>query len=457
MASGGADRTSDTTVRDVADRAPRADLLLVAGNGRLATYELSREENVIGRGAECDVIVDDGTLSRRHAVLRLGPPPTIQDLGSKNGTHTAGVSRVGGDAVPLAEGEGFRIGPFAFVLVARTDRGERSVSARELLRVVDPTPDGVPKLVRDIARDQVNALVLGETGVGKEVLASTLHLLSNREGPLTRINCATLGENLLESELFGHEKGAFTGATSLKVGLIESSNRGTVFLDEIGELSLGLQAKLLRVLEQREVMRIGSTKPIAVDVRFVAATNRDLPAEVAAGRFRRDLFFRLDGITLQIPPLRERRPLLGPLAIALHDQARERAGKPKRPLSADVLAALEAHDWPGNVRELKATLERAVLLAGDGDVARRHLVFSRTVEQAAEPTRAAIPEPRAAREIVDDAPDDLTAEQREDRQRVMRALDECAGNQTRAAQKLGISRTTLVTKLRVYRIPRPRT
>jgi DNA-binding NtrC family response regulator len=444
------------------------DLLLVAGDGQFSTHELTGDDVVIGRGEGCDVVIDHKALSRRHAVFRPGSPPTIQDLGSTNGTYVGGALRHGGDPVPLSKGDGFRIGPFSFVIVGRAGV-EKSVSltGKDLLRVIDPTPAAIPGLVRDFAASDACVLILGETGVGKEVLASTIHQLSNRPGALTRINCAALSESLLESELFGHEKGAFTGASVQKIGLLESAHGGTVFLDEIGEMPLSIQAKLLRAVEHREILRLGSTRPISIDVRFIAATNRDLPAEVAAGRFRRDLYFRLDGVTLVIPPLRERRGLIGPLALRFLESARPGGGKPK--LSADVLAALEAHTWPGNVRELKAVIERAVVLARGGDLTAKHLAFGRKEGLSdSQPPYVPASQPPAVPASVppgqigaapgaDPALAGLDAEQLADRDRVLKALEECAGNQTRAAKKLGMSRTAFVTKLRIYRIPRPRT
>jgi two-component system response regulator AtoC len=437
-------------------------VLLVAGDGQFSTHELTGTDVVIGRGEGCDVVIDHKSLSRRHAVFRPGLSPTVQDLGSTNGTLVGGEVRHGGEPVALGRGEGFRIGPFSFVIVGSA-QVERSVSltGSDLLRVIDPTPTAIPRMVRDFAASAASVLILGETGVGKEVLASTIHGLSARTGEMTRINCAALTESLLESELFGHEKGAFTGAGAQKVGLIEAAHQGTVFLDEVGELPLGIQAKLLRAVEHREILRLGSTRPIAIDVRFIAATNRDLPAEVAAGRFRRDLYFRLDGVTLVIPPLRERRGLIGPLALRFLEAAQPRdASKPVR-LGADVLTALEAYGWPGNVRELKAVIERAIVLARGGDVAVKHLQFARSpggsTPPATAPAPASVPPASIPPPAADAGSEVLDDEARADRDRVLKALDDCAGNQTRAAKQLGMSRTAFVTKLRIYRIPRPRT
>jgi two-component system, NtrC family, response regulator AtoC len=451
---------TDLTPLEGAHAAPLAggDLLLVAGDGRLSTYELSDRELVIGRGEGCDVIIDHRSLSRRHAVFRPGQPPTVQDLGSTNGTLVAGKLRQGGEPIALAGGDGFRIGPFSFVVVERS-RVERSLTTTGgefLLCVTDPTPAAVPRLVRDFAGSGASILILGETGVGKEVLAATLHELSGRSGPLIRINCAALSESLLESELFGHEKGAFTGATAQKIGLLESAHGGTVLLDEIGEMPMSIQAKLLRTVEHREVLRLGSTRPVPIDVRFIAATNRNLPAEVDAGAFRRDLFFRLDGVTLVIPPLRERRGHIGRLALQFLQAA---PGPPRAmSLSAEVVAALEAYEWPGNVRELKAVIERAVVLARGGEIRVKHLSFARKHDDRRPPTVPPVPAAEAEGDRFGGGAElgFLDAEQRADRERVLRALEECAGNQTRAARKLGMSRTAFVTKLRIYQIPRPR-
>ena len=441
------------TVRDADEprRPAVGDVLLVAGKGWFASHPLTNAEVVIGRDPACDVVIDDATLSRRHAVLRIGPPATIQDLGSMNGVRVAGRGVVRGGAPVELDGAGFHIGGFSFLIAAGTPERESSRrSGVERLRIEDPSIEGVPSFVRDVAATGASVLLLGESGAGKDVLAETLHALSGRPGELARINCAALPEPLIESELFGHEKGAFTGAGAAKVGLLESAERGTVFLDEIGELPLATQAKLLRAIESREVLRLGAVRPTRIDVRFVSATNRDLPAEVAARRFRHDLYFRLDGITLHLPPLRERRRRIAPLAAQLAARAYADAGRPAVPLALDVVAALEAHPWPGNVRELKAVIERAVLLARGGAIGVRHLAFSPPVGAA--PGPPATPAAPAADPFLAT----LTAAQRTEREALVRALEQAAGNQTRAAAALGISRSTLINRLRVYRIVRPR-
>jgi transcriptional regulator with GAF, ATPase, and Fis domain len=440
-------------------------MLVVAGDGLLSGYELHRQPLTIGRSIGCDVVIDHPALSRRHAVITPGPaagdPITIADLGSTNGTRIAGTVRHGGDAHPLAVSDTFHIGPSSFMVVARAPRDERSLSMRDVLRVPDPTTAGLHALVNNVAAGKANVFVLGETGVGKEVLAETLHALSGRPGPLTRINCAALSESLLESELFGYEKGAFTGAAAAKVGLIEGAARGTVFLDEVGELPLSIQAKLLRAVERHEVLRVGAIRPQQIDVRFIAATNRDLAAEVEAGRFRRDLFFRLDGVTLVIPPLRERRGALGRLALGFLRDAQPDGPLPR--LAPEMLAHLEGYGWPGNVRELKAVIERAVLLARGGEIGIKHLAFARGAASTpppavapTAPTRGAAAQVAAAPPVAADPVDFLDDAQRADRERVFAALTACAGNQSRAAKQLGIGRTSLLQKLRLYRIARPR-
>jgi len=410
-------------------------LLLVTGGDTVLTFPLRSDEVTIGRAPECDVVLVHDALSRRHVRLRLAPTMTVEDLGSRNGTRIRGTPLPPNTAVPLGVGETFQIGRFHF-LVARMRRDPSVGSSRGAsLRVVDPTPAAVGTFVRDLAASPLSILVLGETGVGKEVLAQTIHGVSKRSGALVRANCAAMAPSLVESELFGHEKSAFTGASQTRVGLIEAAQGGTVFLDEVGELPEAMQAKLLRVIETREITRLGAVTPIALDVRFVSATNRDLATEVAEGRFRSDLFYRLDGATLVIPPLREHRDRIGPLARQFIASA---ATKRSRDLDAEVLARLEAHDWPGNVRELKAVIERAVILAGDGALQARHLAIT-------------VVKPRAPQAAVATTPDEAL-----ERQRIVDALDACAGNQTRAAKLLGISRATLVNKLAIHRIQRPR-
>jgi DNA-binding NtrC family response regulator len=314
-------------------------------------------------------------------------------------------------------------------------------SKDEPLRLAEPdsrSTHGLSQIVARVAAASIDVVVRGETGVGKEVVARKIHALSRRSaGPLVCINCAALADALVESELFGHERGAFTGATRDKIGLLESASGGFVFLDEVGEMPLGLQAKLLRVLEQREVLRVGSLRPRPIDVRFVSATNRDLEAEVTAGRFRQDLYFRLNGVTIAVPPLRERPQEIAPLARFFAEAAAAASGRAGgMRLEPDALAALERHKWPGNVRELKNVIHRAMLHADGGAIAAPHLMFDPVASEPAEPTGE--------------------GGDRLDRAHVLAILERCGGNQTRAARMLGVARGTLIKRLELYDVARPR-
>jgi transcriptional regulator with PAS, ATPase and Fis domain len=458
---------ADSTQRDDGNRREggEAGLLLVAGEGLLTTHALVKRELIIGRDPGCDVVVASSTLSRRHARVCLGPPVTVQDLGSRNGTRVAGDLYRGGAPVRLAVGDAFQVGKLSFMLLDAPPAATASVRSElgRSLRVIDPSLERVGAHVREIAKSDVSVLILGETGVGKEVLAETLHALSERRGPLVRVNCAALSPTLLESELFGHEKGAFTGANQSRPGLMASAHRGTILLDEVGELSPTLQAKLLRVIETKEVLRIGAVKPQSIDVRFLAATNRDLPAEVARGLFRADLFFRLDGVTLEIPPLRQRRQLIAPLVWHFLGEAQKLGGRGPTPLSAAVVRLLEEHDWPGNVRELKASIERALLLARGRELMPSHFALRAPPPRVETPAtlESAVAEASPLTTVRDDtlSPDPAIPAgpaNNEESARIIAALEACAGNQTRAAKLLGISRTTLVHKIALHRIPRPR-
>jgi two-component system response regulator AtoC len=324
-------------------------------------------------------------------------------------------------------------------------------------------------LIERVAGGVINVLIVGETGVGKEVIARSIHEKSPRaKARLVPINCAALSETLLESELFGYEKGAFTGAMQAKVGLLEAAEGGTVFLDEAGEMPPALQAKLLRVLDQREVFRVGSVVPRPIDVRFIAATNRDLAGEIARGRFRQDLFFRLNGITLAVPPLRERVEEIIPLARVFVSKASRNAGRAEPRISGDALALLRTYTWPGNVRELRNVMERAVLLCSGDEIHVEHLPGEKMVPLLSPPARPsnAPTGAGATRDEMETA--EATTESRSllspktpmgsisERDRICAALDECGGNQTHAARLLGISRGTLIARIQQHDIRRPR-
>jgi DNA-binding NtrC family response regulator len=301
------------------------------------------------------------------------------------------------------------------------------------------------------AAANINIVILGETGVGKEVMAQMLHRRSPRaEKPMVSLNCAGLTESLIESELFGYERGAFTGATAARTGLLETAQGGTVFLDEIGEMPVKVQATLLRVIETREVLPVGGRKPRPIDVRFIAATNRNLENESARGTFRQDLYFRLNGISVTIPPLRERRSEIPELARFFVAQACQDGGRPELSITPGAMALLEAYSWPGNIRELKNVMERAVVLCDAAEIGPEQLPAEKIRGQQ---------EPLTEVETTTGSREgDSTArsEQRmAERQRIIDALAACAGNQSRAAKLLGMPRRTFISKLDAYGIPRP--
>ncbi len=320
--------------------------------------------------------------------------------------------------------------------------------------VLDPEMRRVYDVLARLASTPLPVLVTGETGVGKEGAAAFVHASSPRaHAPFLRINCASLSETMLESELFGHERGSFTGAAGTHVGFFEAADGGTLFLDEIGELSRGAQAKLLRVLECGEIVRVGATHARRVDVRVVTATHRDLRQMVDQGEFREDLYFRLSGLTVEIPGLRARRSEILPLASLFLERAAELTGRPLPRLTPDAMEALLTHGWPGNVRELKNAMIRAVALCSSECVEREHLALS-TGPSARPPAKDSTaakvePEPEPGRVMRED----LRAYERA---RILEALRQTAGNQTQAAALLGISRRTLTNKLNAHAIARPR-
>ena len=314
----------------------------------------------------------------------------------------------------------------------------------------DPAMAALLERVAKVAPSEASILIGGESGTGKEVLARFIHAASRRaRGPFVALNCAALPDTLLESELFGHEKGAFTGAVAVRRGKFEQAHQGTLLLDEIGEMEPRLQAKLLRALQEREIDRLGGGAPVKVDVRIIAATNRDLHEAVAAGRFREDLYYRLNVLEFRIPPLRERR--LDILALARHFAARyARAnGLPERPLGADAAAALLAHDWPGNVRELENTIHRAVLMARGEAIDAAALGLAPRPAPAAAPAAAvqpaSCPQRAGVAALVGRRVEEV------ERELIMETLSHCFGNRTRAAEILGISIRTLRNKLAEYR------
>ncbi len=300
-----------------------------------------------------------------------------------------------------------------------------------------PQLQGVYDVIRRAAGTRATVLILGESGTGKELIAQALHQESPRKDkPFIRVHCAALSENLLESELFGHEKGSFTGALARKEGRFELADGGTLFLDEIGEISPSVQVKLLRVLQQREFERVGGTQTIKVDVRIVAATHRDLAAEVKAGRFREDLFYRLNVVSVTLPPLRDRKSDVPALVSHFLEKYSDNYGKQVTGLAPGTLQALLAHDWPGNIRELENAIERAVVLVQGSEV---------TTDDLPPVLRGPRPLGSSATSLIPGA-SMATIE----REAILRTLEMVQGSTSRAAEILGISVRKIQYRLKEY-------
>jgi DNA-binding NtrC family response regulator len=295
------------------------------------------------------------------------------------------------------------------------------------------------ELVREVASQRSTVLVQGESGTGKELVARAIHFSGDRgQGPFVAVSCAALAETLLESELFGHEKGSFTGALAQRKGKFELADRGTLFLDEIGDISPKLQVDLLRVLQERRFFRVGGTAEIAVDVRVVAATHRDLEADVREGRFRDDLFYRLNVINVRIPPLRERREDVPLLAQEFLDRLSHEFGREVSGISEEALRVLMDHDWPGNVRELENAVERALVTCKTGVLGAEDFAFLARPAGASGGTAL---------------PPGLTLQEME-KEYIAATLQRMQGNVKGAAEALGIDRSTLYDKIKRYDIPR---
>ncbi len=317
-------------------------------------------------------------------------------------------------------------------LGAHFDRGNLIGRSAAMTKLLD--------LVAQVAPSEATVLVTGESGTGKEMIAGAIHTNSPRKtGPFVRINCAAITETLLESELFGHEKGSFTGADRRKEGKFRLADRGTIFLDEVSEMSLGMQVKLLRVLQEREFTRVGGEDVIRVDVRVIAATNRDLLRAVAEGRFREDLFYRLNVVSLRVPPLRERREDIPLLAQHFLKTFAERNRKTLQGFTPRAMDRLLRYPWPGNVRELMNTIERGVVLCradvlDEEDVA--PVLEAETPQAAAGQAAAAVPAGSSLEDV--------------EKATILKTLDESGGNKSEAARRLGITRRTLHLKLKKY-------
>jgi DNA-binding NtrC family response regulator len=317
----------------------------------------------------------------------------------------------------------------------------------------------VYRLTRLVAPTRASVLIVGETGTGKELIARAIHHYSPRaDGPYVRVNCGALSESLLESELFGHVKGAFTGAVDNRTGRFEAAHTGTIFLDEISSMSPKLQVKLLRVLQEHELERVGENRTIRVDTRVIAATNQHLEDEVEAGRFRDDLYYRLNVVPITIPPLRERKEDIPALAAFFLQRYAQENRKEMRPLSPEALDVLLSHDWPGNVRELENDLERAVVLAEGNEVTPDALDRQiRTQRRLRLPRQRGLDLDGMIQRLVRLALQTYSAEDRPElykflvnsvaRELIEQVMQECDGIQIKAAARLGINRNTLHKKM----------
>ena len=403
----------------------------------------------IGTSPACQLTLTDGTVSREHCEIRLGEEGyLLRDLGSTNGTHLAG-SRV--KEVWLAPGSLFSVGSTVLEFRPLDERVEVMLSEKDRFGTVLGRSLKMREIfhfLEKIASKDVTVLLTGETGTGKEILAESIHEESTRRGaPFITVDCGAIPDNLVESELFGHMKGSFTGATADRIGAFEEADRGSIFLDEIGELPQEQQAKLLRVIEKKEIKRIGENETRRTDVRIIAATNRSLPEEVEAGRFRKDLYYRLSVVEIAIPPLRDRPddvPMLADHILALLS---ERAKKPRPRLAQDAVEILQRHPWPGNVRELRNVLEKTFALADQQEIGGANVVVGSAGEHPAERAAAA-----GGGAIVDPGLPYSEARERFEKTYLLGLLQKNDMNVSKAARVAGIHRQSLHRLLKKHGI-----
>ncbi len=388
----------------------------------------------LGKLPENDLVLTDPTVSRRHAVVEEKPEGyVLRDLDSTNGTFVDGVRVREGYLTP---GAIIRLGETELSFSPLEERLENLKSDLDrfgrLIGASTPMRE-VYGILDRIAPTDVTVFLEGETGTGKELAAKAVHAHSRRaEGPFVVFDCGAVAPNLIESELFGHEKGAFTDAVKTRQGAFELADGGTIFLDEIGELSLDLQPKLLRALDQRETKRVGADKPIRVNVRVISATNKELEKEVKAGRFREDLYYRLSVVRINMPPLRKRKEDIESISAFLLAGISSEIGKKITSLSPEAAAALTAYAWPGNVRELKNVLGRAAALCDGERIEVRDLFLS-----------------QGKKETTFEGLSGKTLEEIE-KAAILATLKAVSGNKTEAAKALGIAYSTLYEKMKKY-------
>jgi two-component system, response regulator FlrC len=394
-----------------------------------------------GRGA--DLLMVDVHLDIRHLATsmegeRISTPIVACGTGTDARAAVAAIQAGAKEYIPLP--------PDPELIAAILE-----AVARDKSDVVfrDPIMERVVKLALQVAGSEASVLITGESGVGKEVMAKFLQQKSKRrDKPFVSVNCAAIPENLLESELFGHEKGSFTGALARRIGKFEEANGGTLLLDEISEMDIRLQAKLLRAIQERVIDRVGGSAPVKVDIRILATSNRNLTEAVKAGTFREDLLYRLNVVTLRIPALRERPQDILALADHFARKYAELNGVPARTLSSEARRALTANHWKGNVRELENTIHRAVLLATGADIDAEALVAPDGGGMAPGPGDIAARAAQAAEAATRSLVGQTVAQVEQDL--ILDTLDHCLGNRTHAARILGISIRTLRNKLNEY-------
>jgi len=405
-----------------------------------------------GQGADLlmiDVVLDVGQLIASLIAERFSVPVVACGVGNDAGAAVRAIKAGAKEYLPLP--------PDAELIAAVLEAVSQENNA---ILFQDASMQAAMKLAEQVAPSEASVLVTGESGTGKELLARHIHRKSKRaRNKFVSVNCAAIPENLLESELFGHEKGAFTGAVARRIGKFEEANTGTLLLDEISEMDLRLQAKLLRAIQEREIDRVGGTTPVKVDIRIIATSNRNLEEEVRKGRFREDLFFRLNVVNLRLPPLRERPRDIEMLSSHFSKKYAAVNGLPSRALSAAALAKLKSHSWRGNVRELENTMHRAVLMASGPDIGPEAIMLGDQMGGGGEAPRGETLRPTASAAAPNgDAGTGAATTQdlvgltvaEVERRLILDTLQHCLGNRTHAANILGISIRTLRNKLKQY-------
>lgn len=401
----------------------------------------------------------DGLEVLRHVLSRAADVPVI--LITAHGTVDSAVAAIKAGAFdyiskPFDQAELRQVVDKAAKTRALSKRNVLSKESRHAIRLTGKSPaiQEVLRVIEKVADTPSTVLITGESGTGKELVAHALHSLSSRRAePLIKINCAAIPKGLMESELFGYEKGAFTGAVTSKPGRFELADGGTLLLDEIGEIPVEMQVKLLRALQESEFERVGGVKTLKVDVRLIAATNRDLEKEIQEGRFREDLYYRLNVVPISLPALRERPEDIPLLADAFRQRFNRRLGKRVEGITPEAIAALQTYAWPGNVRELENVMERSLLFAEGDRIALEDLPENvrgnAEALVASAPLPSSIPADASMKEIVKGA----TAAIEKDL--IVRALEETGGNVTQSAKKLKISRKSLQNKMKEFGLRDP--